>query len=585
MTFTHSAIYPKMERGEKTVPMKLSLKISQKMWLFFLGIAILFILTVGVFYSCLKQIDKSNSDLINQKVAILRNTDNIQISALQQIESLRAFLLTGDQNHIKAMESANGKLTSILEHMKSLELSDEEQLHIKNIGLRNKSFIDTARNVIPYHNSSAKVKLISSFADMPNKFAKDILIESKILGDLVQKEVDQQIDENNRKVAQIFATVLPLCFLSLLLLSFIAWIVSRMVVKPVVMMSEAAKKIASGDLTIDGIKVKNKDEIGELAQSFHVMTRNLRHLIGEVGSHGEQVAVSAEELTASAEQTSHSIQQIVAAMQEVATGVDKQVESVEEASRTVLEMSLAVQQITNRVQEVSSSANQASAYCTEGGLAIQTVVRQMNLISQTVSKLALLIKGLGEHSKEIHQIIEVITGISAQTNLLSLNAAIEAARAGAHGRGFAVVADEVRKLAEQSAQSAQQVTSLIAKIFEDTTKAVQTMEVTRQEVISGIELVNRAGDSFTLIQQTVSEVTTQIQDVSSAVQQVAAGSEQMALSMKLVKEIAESAASGIQEVSAATQEQTASMGEISTSTYSLSKKTEQLQMLIGKFRV
>jgi methyl-accepting chemotaxis protein len=559
--------------------------IRQKLWTSFFVIGILFLITVGIFYYGFHRMDKTNSDLINGRMAVLRNTDNIQLLAVQQINSLRAFLLSGDQNDIQEMEKANQNLTSILEHTNGLAKSDKEQLHIKKIGLLNKAFIDSANNVIQYQDSNAQVKLISSVADMSNKFARDIVAESKKLGSLEQELMDQQIQENRNMVARLFAMILPICILILLFLSLIGWMVSKMMIMPVVAMEKAAQKMASGDLTIGKMEVKNKDEIGELANSFNLMAGNLREVIGEVGSHAEQVAASSEQLTACAEQTGKATQQIVDTMQEVSAGVEKQLQTVEDVTQTVSGLSLAIQEIAHHAQAVSSTANQATETCSEGEQAIQTVVRQMTLISQTVGGLAEVIKGLGEHSKEIHQIIEVITGISAQTNLLALNAAIEAARAGEHGRGFAVVADEVRKLAEQSAQSAQQVSRLIAHIQGDTDKAVKSMEIATKEVVSGIELASVAGESFAHIHATVNEVTTEIQKVSAAVQQIASGAEQTVHFMNAVREIAETASSGIQEVSAATEEQLASMEEISSSAHSLSKMAEHLQMLIGRFNV
>lgn len=209
----------------------------------------------------------------------------------------------------------------------------------------------------------------------------------------------------------------------------------------------------------------------------------------------------------------------------------------------------------------------------------------MNSINQTVTGLANVVKGLGERSKQIGQIIEVITGIAEQTNLLALNAAIEAARAGENGRGFAVVADEVRKLAEQSAQSAQQISMLITAIQQETNEAVQSMEMATKEASNGIVVIHTAGESFVEIKNAIEEVAVQIQEVSASVQQMSAGAEQIVQSMQLVSKIAESAASGTQEVSAATEEQLASMQEISASAVSLSKMAEELQQLIQKFKI
>lgn len=346
-----------------------------------------------------------------------------------------------------------------------------------------------------------------------------------------------------------------------------------------------AKQIAEGDLSAENITIKNRDEIGDLAYTLNIMAKNLRELISQVRTSAELVAASSEQLTASAEQTNYATEQIAATMQQMANRVDQQVQSVDDTSQTVNELTDSVKLIARNAQNVSSTAMEASEKASAGGQAIKTTVHQMNSINQTVAGLAEVVKGLGERSSEIGQIIEVITGIAAQTNLLALNAAIEAARAGEHGRGFAVVADEVRKLAEQSAVSAQQISHLISTIQEETRKAVASMEVATKEVVEGIGVVNTAGDTFVMIHDYVDEVTKQIQEVSSSVQQMAAGAQQMVESMQFITEVAETAASSTQEVSTSTEEQLASMSEISSSANHLSKMAEELQSLIGKFKV
>ncbi|CAM3412517.1 HAMP domain-containing methyl-accepting chemotaxis protein [Paenibacillus lupini] len=365
----------------------------------------------------------------------------------------------------------------------------------------------------------------------------------------------------------------------------VALYIGRLISKPVVELSKAAEKIASGDLTSTELRIKNKDEIGDLAASFKQMRRNLRELIQKVSVNSGQVAASAEELTASAEQTTLATEQIAVTMQSVATEVENQFNTVEEASKTIYEISLGAQEIARNTQVVSESTLDAYSKASEGTDSIQTVIGQMNAISQSVNELAEVIRGLGDRSQEIGQISGVITALSKQTNLLALNAAIEAARAGEQGRGFAVVAAEVRKLAEQSSLSSQQISDLIAFIQEETSRAIHSMDTAKKEVIQGIGLVHTAGESFGSIQQSVNVVTSQIQEVSSSVQQMTAGAEQMVQSMKSITEVSEHTASGAQQVSASAEEQLESMKGITGAAQSVSQMAELLQLEIEKFKV
>ncbi|MDF2958300.1 MAG: hypothetical protein K0S39_35 [Paenibacillus sp.] len=359
---------------------------------------------------------------------------------------------------------------------------------------------------------------------------------------------------------------------------------SSKLAKPIVQLTALTQQAAQGDLTVN-VTVQDKNEIGQLAASFNHMIHNLRQLIHQVGTNSDNVAASAEQLTASASQTSKATEQVAYITEEVAAGTEKQVTALKESSQSVHEISLGIQQIAANAQNVSSTAVHASEKTEQGNLAIQSAIQQMESMQQTVNGLAEVIKELGDRSQEIGQIIEAITGIAQQTNLLALNAAIEAARAGDQGKGFAVVAGEVRKLAEQSSTSAQSIAGLIAVIQGKTTKAVESMEVSIQEVSHGLYAVNTAGQAFTQIQDSIYQVTSQIQEVSASSQQMSANAVQVVQAFETIMQVSDMTASGTQNVSAATEEQLATMEEIASSANLLSSMADELQTVIGRFKV
>jgi methyl-accepting chemotaxis protein len=196
-----------------------------------------------------------------------------------------------------------------------------------------------------------------------------------------------------------------------------------------------------------------------------------------------------------------------------------------------------------------------------------------------------MIKLLGNHSQKIGKILEVISQISDQTNLLALNAAIEAARAGEHGRGFAVVADEVRKLAEESKHSADQIADLIATIQNDTARAVNIMEKGNTEVQNGLQVVDTAGQSFQQILQSIQGVTSQIQEVAATSQEISASSEEITASVEEVASIASEAAASTNQVATSAETQLASIQEITQSINELSKLALDLQDTVNQFKM
>ncbi|MBH0330646.1 chemotaxis protein [Brevibacillus brevis] len=365
----------------------------------------------------------------------------------------------------------------------------------------------------------------------------------------------------------------------------IAYAVSRQISRPIAAVASVANRISEGELTVQPLQIRTKDEVGQLSQSVNTMVLNLRTIIQQVNDTASDLASSAEELSVNADHTSKATEQIAITIQEVAYGAEKQVKSVEESVTAIQGVSTGAQQVATNAQQAAESALGASQIAVEGNQALQVVISQMQSIENTVGNIADIVKRLGNSSQEIGQIVQVITAIAEQTNLLALNAAIEAARAGEQGRGFAVVADEVRKLAEQSAQSAQQIKLLITTIQLESNQAVLSMEQGTKEVATGLTVVNNAGKSFEQIQDAVTQVASQIQEVKAYSEQMSFGTKQVVELVSVIEEVAENSADGTQSVSAATEEQLAAMEEVSSSSTSLARIAEELQSHVSKFKI
>ncbi|MBP1934827.1 methyl-accepting chemotaxis protein [Ammoniphilus resinae] len=373
--------------------------------------------------------------------------------------------------------------------------------------------------------------------------------------------------------------------LSLILVITIASLISRQIYIPLAKISTLVSKVANGDLTSEPLYIKNKDEIGQLAKDFNLMQENVRTIISQVLSNAHLVAATSEELMASAEQTSKATEQISIAAQEVATGTEHQMQSINQVYKANEEISKGMNQVASSIQSVAEAAITANQETTNGNQVVNQTVEQMNDANHKVQSTAKVVNTLGEKSKEVGQIVSIITDISNQTNLLALNAAIEAARAGEHGRGFAVVADEVRKLAEQSGTAAEKIRSLILEIQNETQEAVLAMNEGSQAVVEGIEYVRQTGESFKSITKMIEDVSAQSQEVSAVVEQVTASAHGMVEMVENVAGLSEQSANNTENMAAASEEQLASMEEISSSATSLSKMAEELQGLISSFKV
>jgi methyl-accepting chemotaxis protein len=443
----------------------------------------------------------------------------------------------------------------------------------------------TARQtVIDYSQAGSSQDAYAEFVSkvVPLRSQVDTLMNNLIAHK--EKSASADNDQNQQSFNHTKRLTFLIFLVSLVICTGFGYLVSRSIQRPTKQMQNLMRRAEQGDLTVRG-DYASTDEIGQLTQSFNAMMEGLQWLIGQIRDKALVLASTSEQLTASADQTGRATEQIATSMQEVATSAETQSQSVEDTVQTVEKMSHDVQIIAKRSEEVAATADQAFRISKEGNQAIQQTIHQMMSIHTTVGHAADTIRDLGEQARNIGRIVEVITGIASQTNLLALNAAIEAARAGEHGRGFAVVADEVRKLAEESTRSAKQIESYILNIQHKIETVVQSMEQGTQEVATGIDVVNQAGHSFEQIRHSVQEVTEQIQEVTVLVQQVASGTEQVVKAVDKISEAVGQTASVTQMVSAATEEQLATMQEITATSNSLSNIAMELQNQVAKFQV
>ena len=391
--------------------------------------------------------------------------------------------------------------------------------------------------------------------------------------------------EATRVLGNLARTMLGIAVICLLLATGAIVVIAKRVAKPISQLRDECMLLAQGDLREGEARSFSEDEIGQLGSGFQEMRRNLRELTSKMLSQSEQVAASSEELTASAEQSAQAANQVAISITEVAQGTNNQIQAVEQTMAVVEQISAAIEQTAATSNEVAAMAVETTEAVKGGQQAVNKAVLQMGNVGKGSAALQVTVDKLAESSKQIGQIVSVISGIAAQTNLLALNAAIEAARAGEAGRGFAVVADEVRKLAEQSATAAKEITDLVTDNTSNIDSAVTVMNSSTENIKVGIEVVTGAGQAFEDIAQQIHVMAEQVKEISAATQEVAVGSQRIVEAMKNIEETSKDSAAQAETVSAATEEQSASMEEIASSSQGMARLAADMQQAVSAFKI
>ncbi len=334
-----------------------------------------------------------------------------------------------------------------------------------------------------------------------------------------------------------------------------ALVISRMIVVPLRYTVQLAQRVADGDLSRTDA-VTRRDELGQLQQAMFEMTESLRNLIGRIGGGVGQIAAAAEQLSAVTAQTS--------------AGVQKQREETDQVATAMHQMSATVQEVAQNAEQASSAARQADEQARQGDRVVKDAIGQIDSLSAEVEHSAQAIEELNTESGRIGSVLEVIRAVAEQTNLLALNAAIEAARAGEQGRGFAVVADEVRALARRTHDSTEEIEGLIGNLQRVAQKAVEQMQTSRNLTLRTVELAGEAGSALGRITESVSTIEQMNQQIAAASEEQSAVAENISQSVTRVRDIGEQSASGSEQTASASAE--------------LARLGVELQGLVARFR-
>lgn len=562
------------------------LTIRQKLNLIFVALILVFV-SVSVYsaYALNKINEGAMRIATTHLLSVLVANDNGK--AMEQYRQLEYSIVTAP--NLISRSYAEKKAAKLADQIDitfdTLEKSLQGNLDSNLTSLRQKwsAYRSQLNNIVDMsnNNQSAQAALIldnslNQFEELDNLLVK--VIDAR--KDFIHAETVAAEAEYDRTKFILIASVLVVILISVTM----AFYLSRSINTSIRYLIEIAENIAQGNLTAD-VTPKTKDEFGMLTKAFAETVTQLKGLIKGITSTAENLVTFSDQLTSNADQSAQATQQVANSISNVAFNMTNQGEQVNSSVREINDMTNDIAAFEKLSEQSSKAAHDVADIAQNGRTAVSEAISQMETIAESVTESAEVIRQLAARSEEISNISDTISGIAEQTNLLALNAAIEAARAGEHGRGFAVVADEVRKLAEGSALAAAQIADLIRVIQSDTTKAVERMEQGTLDVQSGKSVVDKAGNSFGTIVKAVIGLTENAEIILRAARSSAEKINKLVAVMDELNKTSAAVSQEAESVSAATQQLSASMDEIAGASKNMSDMAQKLQDSTAMFKL
>lgn len=617
------------------------LNLTAKLTAAFVTIIVLLSISGGIALLSLRSVNTKYQEVTKHYQPANTAMSDVVSGVYRQVAAVRGYIASQDPQMITEYQAALKDTTENGEKLLSL-LTDEKNIksatELKGLIQRYKEVAD---RVFPLVQQGK----VAEAASIGTTEGTPIVTQAVTLAASLNENLDtlatNATTEAEKSAAQAQTIGIIAIAVSIVIGLGLAIFLARSLSRPVVAISNTALRVAKGDLTVEDLQVTSKDEVGDLAKAFNEMTHSIRKLLqdvaastgavltasGELSSASEQAAQAAQgaaqavgevasgatDQAKTADQVKHTVEQVEQTIAQIASGASTSAAEVQQAAQLLNEMVKALQTAASNAAEVANDSQSATETAKNGAGVVESTIQGMQRIRVVVNESATAIKNLEQLSSQVGEIITTISGIAEQTNLLALNAAIEAARAGEHGRGFAVVADEVRKLAERSAASAKEIEGLIHNIQERTAESVKAMAAGMQEVENGSRLAGEAGTSLQEIMATVGRAATDVKAIADAVstvqenaqnvvrafdsmaaiteentaatEEMAASSGQVTESVTEIAAVSQQSAAAAEELSAAVEEVTAASEEVASSAQGLAKIATDLQQQVERFKV
>lgn len=561
--------------GERTA---MNIKVKLQLAFGTILIILLIISGIGMYY-----INNNNKMIasIEKEQKIMSLYNDIAFQTVRANAAIRGFMSYREdymkKNHYEIREQLH---SSIDELQKANEKSEEFNSFLTKLAAWEASIDE---KIMPLLEKGQNDEALKVGKPILGEGSTELVQFGKKMANEVNKKIEKNLSLSKKEGNNSLIKLAILALISIIISFLLATIFGRRIAKTINEFVKKMNEFAKGNFNAQ-LSLKTKDEFGHLANSFNIMTSELRQAMKQVGDSSEQVAATAEQLTASSNEVSKATEEITESMQEISSGLENQNVMTKHVTDLSAKVMQKMNDISANILTVNTSALTTKKLTDHGQESIENVKEQMEMIAHKTGSLTEQMKILDNNSNTIVQAVSVIKDIAAQTNLLAINASIEAARSGEHGKGFAVVATEVRKLADESNKAAVEIEKIVTAITENTEQIVEEIMENDRTVEVGKERVDLASDAFTNIDQSINEVQLQTNAVTTAIQQIYSDIESLVKDIEHINNISFQSNGNAQNVAASSEEQNAAMEEVAAASTHLAQMAIELQETIRQFR-
>lgn len=559
------------------------MSVRKKLNIGFILIGMVLLFSIGFATVQFSRIGDEVSKAVDVQMAQVQRINAIQQHILSQGIYARAYAVDPSQNNLDSLNNLTTSLVQLIEEVQSKNISADAAPIINNLKDQSEIIAEQMDRVI----SSVQTRDISAALSVVNgDYTYTSNFTSELAGKVEQIE-NTELDKvvNNTKNMISLSMILSVIFIIIALLVIASYMIYTKygITLRLQSITKDLEHMAGGDIKVSHKPVRTKDEFGMLSNAFISLQCNFEELLVSIQQNANQLSNSADALMKNSETISSETAHINELIEHTAQTAATMTIGANESALAVDETAQGINSIAQSTQELHSGAVTLTLFANDGVKIIDEAMQQMETVYASTQSISSLSNVLIEQSGQISTITKAITDIADQTNLLALNAAIEAARAGEHGKGFAVVADEVRKLAEQSKKSANEIVHLTETIQYNSQNVGEAVESSLKCANDGVVVIDRAGQSFHTITENIYNITERVEHISATSQQISASSEEVAASVIEISQGTEKTMADVAQVANATQLQTEIVDEMEELSKRLANQAKQLQQSMDKF--